>query len=122
MWEIAGRFPEQISLWLAHDAHDEPCAGTWLFHFYNRVGHTQYIASTERGRALFAVDLLLETIIRNLQAEGYKYFSFGASTEHKGRVVNEGLFDFKSGFGIGSVVQDFFEIRLGENPFEVAEK
>jgi hypothetical protein len=122
MWEISERFPEQISLWLARDTQDRPCAGAWLFHFYNRVAHTQYIASTESGQELFAADLLLETIIRNFQAEGYKCFSFGASTEHNGRFVNEGLFDFKSGFGVGSVVQDFFEIRLGENPLGVAEK
>ncbi len=107
MLELGSRFPEQIDLWTASDKNG--CvAGAWIFKMSKSAWHTQYIASTEKGRSLFSVDLLLETIIKSAERHGIKYFSFGASTEREGKVLNTGLFNFKAGFGAGSAVQDFY--------------
>ena len=110
--EISSRFPNETELWLVKDRLGSIAAGVWLFKLHTYCVHTQYIASTEAGRDLSAVDFLIESIIVACGEKGVRWFSFGASSEQGGRVVNDGLFDFKSGFGIGSLVQDFFEIDL----------
>ncbi|MDA8087240.1 MAG: GNAT family N-acetyltransferase [Nitrospiraceae bacterium] len=103
--------PGSMDLWLAAD--ESGClGGTWIFKMGKAAWHTQYIASTERGRDRFAVDLLLESVIRSAEQQGIRYFSFGASTEQNGQALNSGLFDFKAGFGAGSVAQDFYHIDL----------
>jgi hypothetical protein len=38
----------------------------------------------------------------------------GISTEQQGTVLNDGLYRFKSEFGGGGVVHEFFEIDLRE--------
>lgn len=109
---LATRFPRETSLYLARDSDGALCAGVWLFKINPFCVHTQYIASTERGRELAAVDYLIESVIQSSADAGARWFSFGASTEKDGHVINDGLFAFKSGFGIGSMTQDFFEIEL----------
>lgn len=119
MWDLSHRFPESMTLWLAADADDQVCAGTWLFDLSRSTVHTQYIASNEHGRNLFAVDKLLEHLITQAEESGKAFFSFGASTENNGGVVNEGLFAFKSGFGIGSSTHDFYSVSLKKIQMEI---
>jgi hypothetical protein len=110
--ELSKRFPLETALYLARDSDGTLCAGVWLFKLNPFCVHTQYIASTESGRELAAVDYLIESIIQASAEEGARWFSFGASTENGGQNINDGLFAFKAGFGIGSMTQDFFEIEL----------
>ena len=113
MIDIQSRVGGAVELWLARDASGDCLAGTWIFLFSkNSTWHTQYIASTQKGRDYFAVDLLLESAIRAAEQVGIRSFSFGASTESAGLLLNEGLFNFKAGFGHGSTIQDFYEINL----------
>lgn len=109
---ISRMFPEQIKLWLAHDSEGRICAGTWTFNYEGCALHTQYIASTEYGRNIFAVDMLLEYLLKKAEKDGGRYFSFGASSENNGLVVNEGLFEFKAGFGVGVGIHDFYKLNL----------
>jgi lipid II:glycine glycyltransferase (peptidoglycan interpeptide bridge formation enzyme) len=46
---------------------------------------------------------------------GVRFFDFGISNENSGKVLNEGLYGFKSEFGCGGVVHEFYEIDLGMN-------
>lgn len=41
-----------------------------------------------------------------------KFFSFGISTENKGKVLNEGLAFFKEAFGARGVVNNAYELVL----------
>ncbi len=78
------------------------------------VTHAQYIASSEIGYSINALDLLFEHSIAEAEAQGRRYFDFGISTEEGGRTLNEGLYNFKSEFGAGGCVHEFYEIELGE--------
>lgn len=108
---LAGRFPERIKLYVAVDTSGVWLSGVLVFK-YNDVFHTQYITSTEQGRTNGSLDLLMHTLIEAAVEEGSRYFSFGASTEDGGRVLNEGLVRQKEGFGARSVVHDFYELKL----------
>lgn len=94
-------FPEQITLRLAeYEGH--MCAGVLFFRFDTHTIHSQYIASTNAGRSVSALHMLLEDSVCEAEASGFRYFSFGASTENAGETVNSGLYHFKSAFGAGS--------------------
>ncbi|MBF0160194.1 MAG: GNAT family N-acetyltransferase [Magnetococcales bacterium] len=112
MKELNSLFPDHIQTWGAYAADGALIAGVWLFRLGHHCWHSQYIASNTVGRQLFAVSLLIESIIEQACQAGVRYFSLGASTEKNGAVLNAGLFHFKSGFGSGSVIQDFYEIDL----------
>lgn len=106
------RFPDDIKLWLAHNNDGTILAGALVFNANSSSPHTQYIATGNEGRDLFAGDFLLAEVIDQAEAGGADYFSFGASTENAGQRLNLGLFDYKSGFGVGSVVHDTYRMTL----------
>ena len=86
-------------------------AGVVLF-LTPRVSHAQYIASNSSGHACSALDAIFEHCIAQAQAAGARYFDFGVSTEREGQQLNQGLFQFKSEFGAGSVCHEFYELDL----------
>lgn len=80
--------------------------------FINRsVVHTQYLAVNEEGRALGALDFLIDRLIQSYREE-MNYFSFGISTEDQGRVLNKGLIFQKEGFGARGMVHDFYRLEF----------
>jgi hypothetical protein len=108
---LASRFPENIKLYTSTDA-DELLAGVLVYET-PQVVHSQYIATSERGRNLHALDVLLDWLLTEVYP--YKpYFSFGISTEQGGQFLNEGLVRYKESYGARTVVHDFYELRLGE--------
>ena len=82
--------------------------------FFNcdRVWHAQYIASSEEGQRACALDALFEAAILEARECGARFFDFGISNEQQGRALNDGLYRFKSEFGGGGVVHEFFELEL----------
>lgn len=105
------RFPEQIEFVAAKHA-GVVVAGVVLFHSAT-VAHAQYIASSEAGHNLQALDAVFEWCIgRAQQNGGTRFFDFGISNEEEGHVLNSGLYDFKSEFGGGGAVHEFFELEL----------
>jgi hypothetical protein len=106
---LQARFPQQIVL---HEAYREDAllAGVLVYDF-GRVVHTQYMAASEEGRRLDALNFLLAELIVGIYADK-AYFSFGISTEQEGRVLNGGLIAQKEYFGARAVVHDFYEWRL----------
>lgn len=108
MQELAARFPQSIRCVVARHG-DQVVAGTVLF-VTHRADHAQYIASNPAGRSGGALDLLFSHCIAGV-AEG-RYFDFGISTEEDGRVLNEGLYAFKSEFGGAGLVYDHYELPL----------
>jgi hypothetical protein len=105
------RFPERISLWVARNRTGY-LAGTWMFDLRPAAFHCQYGHATPAGREVFALDLLFHDMIEHAAARGARYYSFGASTEREGTVLNSGLFAYKSSFGGGSVAHDSYELDL----------
>jgi hypothetical protein len=107
---LAGRFPDEIAF-VAARLGEETVAGVVLFRDRSTV-HAQYIAASERGHALNALDLVFEHCIADAAAAGARHFDFGISTESQGTVLNDGLYRFKSEFGGAGIVYEFYELDL----------
>lgn len=106
------KFPKNIQLKVVIDG-EKLLAATLLFKFKNVV-HTQYLAVSDEGKDLGALDYLIEHSIDESAQLGFEYFSFGISTEQKGRFLNEGLIAQKESFGARAVALDFYEVELNE--------
>lgn len=109
---LIDRFPDNIRICCAL-ADNQVVAGVVLF-ISKTTWHAQYIASSEQGYELNSLDLIFSHCIELAQSSGKRYFDFGISTESNGNILNEGLFCFKSEFGAGSTVHEFFNINLRE--------
>jgi hypothetical protein len=107
---LVDRFPEHIHV-MAALANGVVEAGIVLF-LGPAVAHAQYIASSEIGYALNALDLLFDEAIAQGARSGKLYFDFGISTEQQGQILNEGLVQFKNEFGAGGMVHEFYELKL----------
>jgi hypothetical protein len=104
------RFPEQLRIVVAR--HEKRVvAGTVLF-IAGPTTHTQYLASDETGHALGALDLVIDAQTRAARERGARWFDFGISNENHGRTLNHGLHRYKSEFGAGGTVHEFFELDL----------
>lgn len=90
------RFPKNIIQYNAY-LGTELLAGTTVF-VHPHVAHAQYISATALGQSLGALDLLFDRIIRHYSTS-HRYFSFGISTYQEGQLLNQGLLDWKEGFG-----------------------
>ncbi len=74
--------------------------------------HAQYIASNLAGYETSALDMVFEYCLDLTKAAGVRWFDFGISNEQGGKILNEGLYQFKTEFGGGGVVHEFYEIAL----------
>lgn len=112
--ELQNRFSDEIEC-VAASLNGEVIAGVVLFHT-SAVTHTQYIAANAKGRDTFAQDLLFDDCLTKAALLGRRYFDFGISNEQGGAVLNQGLYKFKTDFGGGGVVHEFYELKLKETP------
>lgn len=107
---LCATFPETIecavALW-----NGQIVAGVILFQHPLTV-HLQYSVANSVGYELSALDLLLSQSIEEGEQKDKKFFSFGTSSEQGGVVLNEGLHRYKTGFGAGGVVHEFYELPL----------
>ena len=103
------RFPTHIRLFVAMH-RNEIIAGTVVYETKS-VAHTQYIANSELGRSLCALDLIIDHLIRDVYKDK-GFFDFGISTENNGSYLNLGLIAQKEGFGANAVVHDFYELNI----------
>ncbi|WP_276279670.1 GNAT family N-acetyltransferase [Halorussus caseinilyticus] len=104
------RFPDNIRL-IASFEEGQMVGGVVIYQS-EQVARTQYIANSNRGREVGALDIVFDRLIHgNLIST--EYLDLGISTEDAGRYLNEGLVFFKEGFGGRGVVHDFYEIPIG---------
>jgi hypothetical protein len=106
---LKSRFPDGIRLFAARKGRGM-LGGTVIFDF-DTVAHVMYIASTEEGRNMGAIDLLFHHLLNKVYIDK-PYFDFGGSDERQGAYLNRGLIDQKEGFGARAVVQDYYRIVL----------
>ncbi len=107
---LCARFPQNIRLFTCRDGAAAMLGGVLVYESL-RVAHVQYIASTEQGRRLGALDLLFDALLTDWYRDK-PYFDFGISNENAGRVLNRGLIDQKEGFGARAVAHDQYLIDL----------
>lgn len=106
---LAARFPNNIKLYAAFkDA--EMLAGVLMYEMESTV-HAQYIASTDLGRELSAIDFVLYHLLTQVYKDK-KYFDFGISTTNQGRELNLGLIDYKEHFAARATVYDTYTLEI----------
>ncbi len=106
---LACRFPDNIKLYAAF-LEEKMMAGVVMYET-ETVAHAQYIANSDEGKKIGALDAVMEYLINTKYADKI-YFDFGISTEDKGMFLNEGLATQKQEFGGRAIVYDFFEIVI----------
>lgn len=82
-------------------------SGSMVF-ILNNVFHTQYLAADPECLYLKPMDFMDGSLIIKAHEEGFKYFSFGISTEDHGHYLNENLAKFKEGFGTSFYINKTF--------------
>jgi hypothetical protein len=108
---LASRFPDNIKISCAYlEDSPEPCAGVTLYD-YGYTLHTQYMATTEEGRDIGALDFLIDHHITEAKQNGKNYFSFGTSTVEQGTVLKTSLVQQKESFGARSITHDFYKLE-----------
>ena len=107
---LVERFPENIYICAALIGGVVE-AGVILFTSEN-IWHAQYIASSEVGYEISALDAIFEELILCAKSKGVRYFDFGICNEDGGKILNEGLYRFKTEFGGGGVVHEFYEFIM----------
>lgn len=110
--QLADLFPENI-LCIACAQEDRIIAGIVIFTMRN-VYHAQYIASSQIGYEVSALDFLFEHTIKKAKNVGKRWFDFGVSTENGGKKLNEGLYSFKAEIGGGGTLYEAYKIKLNE--------
>lgn len=107
---LAGRFPENIKLFIAENDEKKMLAGV-LIYDTPLTAHTQYIANSDEGRNIGALDLVMDHLI-NEYAKDKKYFDFGTSNEENGKVLNIGLVGQKQEFGGRGISYDVYKMEI----------
>ena len=106
---LRSRFPDNIKLYSACK-DGAMLAGCVVYETAN-VAHIQYIAASDEGRGIGALDGLFDYLFNNIYPD-VRYVDFGISTEDGGRVLNAGLLFQKEGLGGRGVVYDTYEVQL----------
>jgi hypothetical protein len=109
---LAQRFPSKIHC-ICGVVNGKVEAGTLLF-ITPTAHHAQYIASSDIGHNVAALDAVFEYCISQAGYPFSRWFDFGISTEDKGTRLNDGLFRFKSEFGAGATIYEFYQINLDQ--------
>jgi hypothetical protein len=110
MLHLYSLFPENIKLIVAL-VQDNVEAGVIILNTPN-VNHAQYICSSTLGHEVSALDAVFEFCLLRSSEQRKRYFNFGISTEQQGQYLNNGLHQFKSEFGGGGTIQEFYQLQL----------
>jgi hypothetical protein len=105
---LQSSFPENIFFYGVL-FEDRLIAGSVIY-INNKVAHAQYIAASELGKKLGALDFLFSELIFN-ELKWVEYFSLGISNQNNGKILNKGLFNWKFGFGSESFQNNFHSIE-----------
>lgn len=107
--KLSKSFPQNIKLYACFK-DEEMLAATWVFINKNTI-HLQYITSSETGRDLGALDLVIDHLL-NQKFLDLNYFDFGISTKDDGKFLNEGLIAQKEMFGGRAFCYDQYLLQL----------
>lgn len=109
MTMLAQRFPDNIKLFMAFKKAQ--LLGGTIIYENKQTAHCQYISTTEDGKELGAVDIIINYLLTDYYKD-IKYFDFGISTEKQGRYLNTNLIRNKESYGASATVYDFYKLDL----------
>lgn len=105
-------FPQNIKLFACFTPDGEMVAGVVLYES-SLVAHCQYVAASDRGLDLQALDLLFMDLLTTEYA-AKPFFDFGTSDENDGWCLKRGLVDQKEGFGARAIAHDHYLVNLSQ--------
>jgi hypothetical protein len=108
MRDLMKRCPGEIRLHTARRA-GEVLAGA-IVYVVGAAWHSQYLAASQEGRSLGALDAVIGFGIDAARGAGAATYALGTSSEDGGRRLNDGLYFYKSSFGGGSVAHEFYRL------------
>jgi hypothetical protein len=108
---LRSRFPDNIRLFGCFK--DSTMLAGVVVYETERVARAQYIAASEHGQEIGALDLVFSELLTKYYASK-PFFDFGTSDEENGRYLNRGLIDQKEAFGGRAVVHDHYEIGIAD--------
>jgi Acetyltransferase (GNAT) domain len=103
------RFPRNIRLFGCFQ--DTTLVAGILVYESVTVARAQYIAASETGKRLAALDLLFDVLLHEVFADK-PYFDLGTSESADRRGFNQGVLEFKESLGAHAITQDTYELRL----------
>jgi hypothetical protein len=103
------RFPRNIRLFGCF--HGASLVAGVLVYETPTVARSQYIAASETGKRLAALDLLFQYLLREVYPEK-AYFDLGTSESIDGCDLNRGVIEFKESLGARTVIQDTYELPV----------
>lgn len=86
--------------------------GVVTFLFRNTAIHAQYIGSDSACQDIRPLNAVIDYIIEWGHREKFEYFNLGTANEQGGRVINNGLFHFKEGFGGRGTLRETMSLTL----------
>lgn len=105
------KFPKEIVPYKTQKIDGQYGAFALVYKFKN-VFHTQYLDLNYNLRQEYPNLLLIHNLIELAIDEGFRLFSFGSSTENGGELINDGLYNYKKGFGGGRIIQPVYMKEL----------
>ena len=75
------------------------------------VARAQYIAASQAGKELAALDLVFDVLLHEIFPDK-PYFDFGTSEASDRHHLNPGVIEFKESLGARTVIQDTYELSL----------
>jgi hypothetical protein len=80
------------------------------------LAKVQYTSGSEEGKRTGSLDLLFHVLINDIYRDK-EYFDFGNSNEENGMVLNQGLLEWKEGFGARTYSQKAYAIDTSHYNF-----
>jgi hypothetical protein len=102
-------FSNEIKLFVIKNKKDEVLAGA-VFFLMKNVAHCQYIASSNEGRKIGALNQLFTTLM-DINLAKYNFFDFGIVNENNGLYLNKGMLAWKERMGGRTISHDFYNIK-----------
>ena len=101
LWALySNNLPGETELVGVRDKDGRLLAAGWLFVFEDmNTVHTQYLCADADYAALSPMTFLYYSCIMYCKEKGYRYLSWGISTEQRGKELNWGLTESKEHFG-----------------------
>ena len=106
---LAQQFPQHIKLLAVY--HQQEMIGGTIIYLSQQVVHLQYIATSDTGKKLHALDLIMHNLITTYRQEK-KYLNFGISPGPDDYGFSTGLIQNKESYGARSLPHDIYELTL----------
>jgi hypothetical protein len=103
------RFPRNIRLFCCY-RKERMVAGVLVYES-ETVARTQYLAASELGKRLNALDLVLELLMEEVYRHK-PFLDFGSSAGASESGLNEGVIEYKESWGARVITQDTYDLDI----------